>query len=68
MKSVVRWFEVVFVVLMVGLSLIPIFWSLQFFVLVPELRQFLYCIFLVPIIGISAGLYGLRVTRHQKDE
>jgi hypothetical protein len=53
---------------MVGLSLIPIFWMFQFFILVPELRQSFYFDLLAPIIGISAGLYGLHKTRHQKHE
>jgi hypothetical protein len=63
-----RFFGIFYTVLMVGLSLVPIFWMFQFFVLVPELRQFLYFMFLVPLIGIGAGLYGLRITRHQKYE
>lgn len=55
----------IYTTLMVGLSVLPIIWMFQFLFLVPELRQFLMFMLLVPVIGFSAGVYGLVKTRHK---
>lgn len=55
----------IYTTLMVGLSLLPIIWMFQFLFLVPELRQFVLFMLLVPVIGFGAGVYGLVKTRRK---
>lgn len=51
---------------MVVLSIFPIFWMLQFFWLVPQLREYFLVTLLVPAMGLGIGIYGLVVTRGQR--
>lgn len=65
-KTKWEWFGVIYTTILLLFSVPLLFFAFQLFLKVPEIRLYYYMILLVPIIGVSTGIYGLRKTKGQK--
>lgn len=61
-------FGKIYVTVMVLSSLIPIYFTFQFYIASPEIRIWFYLLFIVPITGIGVGVYGLIKTKDEVEE
>ncbi len=65
-KTKWEWFGVIYTTLLLLFTVPLLLFAFQLFLKVPEIRLYYYMILLVPIIGLSTGIYGLRKTKEQK--
>lgn len=68
MKKAIEIFGNVYVTIMLLSSLIPIYFTFQFYLAAPNLAPLFYLLLIVPIIGISTGIYGLNKTKNEPEE
>lgn len=60
------WFGRIYTAILVLVTLPLIYFMIQYFFAVPQLRTYFYLDLLVPIIGFGVGIYGLKKTKGQE--
>lgn len=58
----------IYAAIMLLLCIPPLFWMLQFYILVPNLMPYFIVTLAVPTLGLGIGLYGMWITRHDEDD